>query len=171
MRFIVFLLMPWAVDRPEFHFQEHPDSLDLVLTPFRSRILRYFFPSTEIICLFLVKKTHLLMPFNSLPQFQDDVFILTEISHHFYLANQFLICQTWVQTTSAPHCCFYLLGNQITNRVAEGNCSVTLTSCLAHSGPPVMPDCMIKNPNTSNRLVGQLCSLSLPPSPTTLLTR
>lgn len=132
---------------PEFHFQEHPYSLDLVLTPFRSRILRYFSPSTEIICLLLVKRRHLLMPFNSLPQFQDDVFILTKISHHFYLANQFLICQTWVQSTSAPHCCFYLLGNQIANRVAEGNCSVILTSCLAHNGPLVMPDCKTKEPH------------------------
>ena len=89
---VFFLLMPRAVDTPEFHFQEHADSLDLVLPPFRSRILRYFFPSTEIICLLLVKRRHLLMPFNSLPQFQDDVFILTTIPHHFYLANQFLIC-------------------------------------------------------------------------------
>ena len=70
--------MPRAVDTPEFHFQEHADSLDLVLPPFRSRILRYFFPSTEIICLLLVKRRHLLMPFNSLPQFQDDVFILNK---------------------------------------------------------------------------------------------
>lgn len=74
----------------------------------------------------------------------------------FSLSPQFPIISTWPTNSSSVrpetelpvplNCCFYLLGSQSANRVAEDNCSVILTSCLAHNGPLVMPDCKTKEP-------------------------
>lgn len=110
-----------AVDMPEFHFQEHPYSQTWFWTPSDHGSLGTFPPQLKSF-VFFSSQEKTFMPFN-LPQFQDDVFILTKISHHFYLANQFLICQISESKVPVPlTAASTFWGNQICVIVAEGNC-------------------------------------------------